>query len=204
MEWGEQDSLNPSSRKTAKGVGRGGDGDKLFPMLLAMGNPARDTPLSGVVTAISLAVETCQQLAFVVNPRFGFSITVVDQLTYFIYSSHIPIWDKTYANVRHDEYLVWYWLAVVPVLAATAFVVCGVLEYFERGSRTWLSLVMVPVFHASGTVLAIPFLQAYAARTFCHERHLWAFPEKECWTMEGTLYFCFSIVVGLLLVFVML
>ena len=186
-------SMGGSRRSSARARSKSSISDKMFQVLVQFDSPAKDTPFESAVNRTLVAIDALQQAGLIINPHFGYNLPVVKQLCFFVFSSHLPIWDPVYAELEFLKFLVYYGLVAAVVvlmvfyLAATGGGVFDISEYrlLKKNAVVW--------FHLVSGVLFIPFFQVLAASMFCHDKHLWAFPEEQCWGVKSTILFSLSL-----------
>ena len=187
-------SSNIGSRRSVKNGSGQQAMSRLLPLLTTMVSPTHGTSLQYIVNYLGLVVEAAQQIAFVVNPHFGFHLPVSRQVAYGAFATHMPVWDPLFSSASYIGFSVWYWMSVIIVLCLFAYMGAG---YFDICEMTLLpvalSTVVVVLFNFAATSLSVPIMHALAANMFCHNNHLWAFPDKECWAFETTIYFVISL-----------
>eukprot|EP01062_Namystynia_karyoxenos_P022322 TRINITY_DN1854_c1_g1_i2.p1 TRINITY_DN1854_c1_g1~~TRINITY_DN1854_c1_g1_i2.p1 ORF type:complete len:2137 (+),score=808.03 TRINITY_DN1854_c1_g1_i2:117-6413(+) len=187
----EEGSRGASSRRSAAGMRAASRVEALFPLLKLLESPLSVAQFRSVIW-LGIAIDFVQQFAFAVNPHFDYDFTVPKEISYFLYSFHVPIWDSTISSVTYSGFLVWYWIVAGIVLLVSGFLLASLFNYTEQ-KKNVLTTMLRMLIHLVESPLAVPMLHAFCANMFCHRKHLWAFPDEECWTLGATLYFCMSL-----------
>ena len=196
-------STNMSRKSTSGGKGSKGLTALLYPVLLLMETPV-SVSVEKLVSAMGAVIEVMQQLAFCINPHFGYSITGTKELSTLIFTTHFPIWDNSYLNISYQTFSTAYWIVAAPVVIISIYIAAAACEYLEHEKDQVVNKIMSPALHLVGSCFGIPILHMLAANMFCHDGSLWAFSTERCWQVSTTLHFFSSSIIGLLTVFIML